>query len=94
MGRDNNQPHSGKALTNESNYPYIVELAVAASELDVELSRQIIGFHKSRQIEPRHGRRTFTGGQSYFRWCFSDLVTARAFIAQFGGKLCEAKPSI
>ena len=46
MGRDNNQPHSGKALTNESNYPYIVELAVAAGELDVELSRQIIGFHK------------------------------------------------
>ena len=94
MGRDNNQPHSGKALTNESNYPYIVEFAVAAGELDVELSRQIIGFHKSQQIEPRHGRRTFTGGQSYFRWCFSDLVTARAFIAQFGGKLCEAKPSI
>ena len=46
MGRDNNQPHSGKALTNESNCPYIVELAVAAGELDVELSRQIIGFHK------------------------------------------------
>ena len=50
MGRDNNQPHSGKALTNESNYPYIVEFAVAAGELDVELSRQIIGFHKSRQM--------------------------------------------
>jgi len=56
MGRENNQPHSGKALTNESKYPYIVELAVEASELDAELSRQIIGFHKSRQIELQHGR--------------------------------------
>jgi len=89
MGRDNNQPHSGKALTNESNYPCIVELAVAAGELDVELSRQIIGFHKSRQIEPRHGRRTFTGGQSYFRWCFSDLATARAFCERFDGALVQ-----
>ena len=89
MGRDNNQPHSGKALTNESNCPYIVELAVAAGELDVELSRQIIGFHKSQQIEPRHGRRTFTGGQSYFRWCFSDLATARAFCERFDGALVQ-----
>jgi len=32
IGRDNNQPHSGKALTNESKYPYIVELVVEAGE--------------------------------------------------------------
>ena len=87
MGRDNNQPHSGKALTNESKYPYIVDLAVEAGELDAELSRQIIGFHKSRQIEPRHGRRVFMGGQTYFRWCFSDLTAARAFLDRFGGAL-------
>jgi hypothetical protein len=89
MGRENNQPHSGKALTNESKYPYIVELAVEAGELDVELSRQIIGFHISRQIEPRHGRRISIGGQAYFRWCFSDLATARAFCERFDGPWCK-----
>ena len=89
MGRENNQPHSGKALTNESKYPYIVELAVKASELDAELSRQIIGFHKARQIEPRHGRRISIGGQAYFRWCFSHLATARAFGEQFDGALVQ-----
>jgi len=25
--------------------------------------------------------------QIYFRWCFSDSATARAFIEQFGGEL-------
>jgi hypothetical protein len=89
MGRENNQPHSGKALTNESKYPYIVELAVEARELDAELSRQIIGFHKSRQIEPRHGRRISIGGQAYFRWCFSDLATARTFCERFDGALVQ-----
>ena len=39
MGRDNNQPHSGKAVTNESQCPFIVELAAPTGELDVELGR-------------------------------------------------------
>jgi hypothetical protein len=28
-------------------------------------------------------------GKTYYRWCFSDLPTARAFIEQFGGSLYE-----
>jgi hypothetical protein len=67
----------------------IVELAVEAGELDAQLSRQIIGFHKSRQIEPRHGRRISIGGRAYFRWCFSDLATARAFCERFEGALVQ-----
>jgi hypothetical protein len=85
------QPYSVKALTNESKYPNIVELAVAADGLDIELSHRVIGFHKSRHIEPRHGRRIVRGGQVYYRWCFSDLATARDFIDQFGGELCESE---
>jgi hypothetical protein len=68
------QPHSGKAPTNESNYPYIVELVVATDGLSVELSRRILSFHQSRQIEPRYGRRIPRDGQIYYRWCFSDLA--------------------
>ena len=48
----------GKQLTNEGKYPHIVELAMRADGLDVELNRRMIEFHQSRQIQPRHGRRT------------------------------------
>ena len=76
---------AGKAVANETKYPFIIEVPVAANGLNVELNGQIIGFHKSRRIEPRFGRTIFREGQSYYRWCFSDLETARAFIEQFGG---------
>ena len=75
----------GKAVANESKHPFIVEVPVAASGLGVELNRQIVGFHTSRRIPPRFGRTIFRDGQSYYRWCFSDLETARAFLEQFGG---------
>ena len=68
----------GKAVANETKYPLIVEVPVAAKGLDIELNRQIVEFHKSRRIPPRFGRSIFRDGQSYYRWCFSDLETARA----------------
>ena len=76
---------SGKAVVNERKCPLVVEVPVAANGLDRELNRQIIGFHKSRNVEPRHGCITFRDEQTYYRWCFSDLETARAFAEQFGG---------
>ena len=42
------QPGSGKTLANERRYPNIVELAVPADGLEIELSRRIMEFHKSR----------------------------------------------
>ena len=77
----------GKAVANERKHPFIVEMPVAANGLDVELNRQIVGFHKSRGIPPRFGRTIFRDGQSYYRWCFFDLEMARAFVEQFGGAL-------
>ena len=79
---------TGKAFANENKYPFIVEVPVLANGLEVDLNRQIIGFHKSRRVPPRYGRTVFRDGQSYYRWCFSDLETARAFIDQFGGEFC------
>jgi hypothetical protein len=32
-------------------------------------------------------------GQTYFRWCFSDLITARAFMEQFDGKTYKQRPT-
>ena len=78
-----------KALINESKYPYIVELAVNTDELNVDLSRLMMDFHRSRKIQVRHGRRILREDQIFFRWCFRDLVTASAFLEQFGGILCE-----
>jgi hypothetical protein len=88
LGGDHDR--TGKGLHNERSYPYVVELAVGAEGLDVTPSRRIMIFHKSQSIQPKHGRTNFGGpkGSSY-RWCFSDLATARAFIEQFGGAFCK-----
>jgi hypothetical protein len=81
-----------KATTNEKKHPYVVELSIASDGLAVELSRQIMQFHKSRDIQPQYGRRTTTRrGRLYYRWCFSDLLIARAFAEEFSGEFC--KPS-
>jgi hypothetical protein len=83
------EPHTSRTIINESKYPYIVELAVDTDELSVELSRRMLHFHKSRNIHPRHGRRIIRETQIYFRWCFSESATARAFIEQFGGEILQ-----
>jgi hypothetical protein len=75
----------GKAVANERKYPFIVEVPVAANGLDVELNGQIVAFHKSRRIPPRFGRTIWRNEQRYYRWCFSELETARAFLERFGG---------
>jgi hypothetical protein len=75
----------GKAAANERKYPFIVEVPVAANGLDVELNRQIVAFHQSRGTPARFGRTVWRNEQRYYRWCFSDLETARAFVEQFGG---------
>jgi hypothetical protein len=78
-----------KAIANERKYPNIVELAVPAAGLQIELSRRIIQFHKSRRIQPRYGRKIVRENRIYSRWCFADLGTACDFIEQFGGALAE-----
>jgi len=76
---------SGRSKSNESRYPYIVELAVGKNGLDAKLGRQIMQFHNARRIEPRHGSTTVGRDGVYYRYCFSDLSKARAFVEQFGG---------
>jgi hypothetical protein len=81
------EPHTGRAIINENKYPDIVELAVDTGQLDIELSRRIFDFHRSRKIQVRHGRRIIREDKIYFRWCFSDLETAQSFVEQFGGTI-------
>jgi hypothetical protein len=85
-------PRRNKAMTNEISHPYVVELAVVGDALDVELSRRIMQFHESQPIQPRHGRRINTRrGKFHYRWCFSDLLIARAFAKQFGGDVIKLR---
>jgi hypothetical protein len=64
------KPRTGRALTNEIKYPYIVELPVALKELDAELSRQIIAFHTSRNIRAWHGRQIAKENKVLFSMVF------------------------
>ena len=88
-GRNMGQRFNWKAVANEKEYPYIVELVIAGGKLDVESSRRMMNFHRSRKIQARYGRRIIREGQIYFRWCFSDLETARAFMEQFDGEVLQ-----
>ncbi len=74
-----------RTLINEERYPYVVELAVPDGGFETELNNRIMGFHKSKRIQPRYGRRIIRDNQTYSRWCFSDLATARGFVEHFGG---------
>lgn len=78
-------PYSDNGLKNEGRFPYVIELVLPHGGLEIEKNRQIVGFHKSRRIEPRYGRRIVRDNQTYARWCFSDLSTARDFVEHFGG---------
>ena len=55
-----------QVLVNECKYPNIVELTFPADGLEFELNRRIIGFHKSRHIQPRHGRRSLERTEPIF----------------------------
>jgi hypothetical protein len=78
-------PRGVKQLANEIECPNVVELAFDAGGLDVELSRRIAQFHELRSIQPRSGRTVLRQREVHYRWCFSDSVTAHAFVKQFGG---------
>ena len=74
-------------MTNETNHPFIVEIAVGSDGLDFDLGRRIMQFHKSRRIQLRYGRIIpASRSKVHYRWCFSDLLIARAFAEQFGGQ--------
>ena len=82
-------PRTTKAVMNENKYPYIVEIVVVTDGLDVKLSRQIVRFHQSRRIRPRHGRTIVRHRAFRYHWCFTDLSIARDFAEQFGGEFCK-----
>jgi hypothetical protein len=59
---------AGKTAANEAKYPFVVEVPVDANGLNVELNRQIVGFHKWHHTTLRFGRTALRDGQIYFRF--------------------------
>jgi hypothetical protein len=79
--------HTEELATNEREYPNIVEVAVDGAESN----RRMLLFHESRGIGPRHGRIINRNGHAYYRFCFPDLATARAFVEQFSGEVLSSR---
>jgi hypothetical protein len=79
-------------LTNERDFPHLVELALPPEGFrDVLL--QIDAFHRERRIPVRRGRSRYEVKPFYIRFCFPDIATADAFRNRFGGEcLSYAKP--
>ena len=87
------QSDTDKPVTNEREYPNIVEVQVpvGSGPLDAELNRRMMLFHKLRGIGARHGRIINKNDKAYYRWCFSDLATAQAFAEQFDGEVLQSR---
>jgi chitinase len=54
-------PRITRTVINENKHPYVIELAFVSDELDsdaldIDFSRRIMQFHRSRHIQPRYGR--------------------------------------
>jgi hypothetical protein len=70
------------AHITEHRFPHIVEIVISPLGLDPQTSREIVDFHRSRNIQVRFGHAI----KNVCRWCFSDAATAEAFKEQFNGK--------
>jgi len=71
-------------LTNERNFPHVVELALSPEGFR-EVLVQINAFHSERHIPVRRGRSRYEVKPFYIRFCFPDAATADAFRSRFGG---------
>jgi hypothetical protein len=62
---------AGKTAANEAKYPFIVEVPIAANGLNVELNRQVVGFHKLHHTTLRFGLLHSETGKFFTAGAFS-----------------------
>jgi hypothetical protein len=81
-------------LTNERDFPYLVELKVALPPKGFRsLFLEIDAFHRERRIPVRRGRSRHEVKPFYIRFCFPDAATADAFRNRFGGECLTHAPA-
>jgi len=78
-------------LTNERDFPHLVELVVPPEGLRHVLL-QIDAFHHARRILVHRGRSRHVAERFHIRFCFSDTTTADAFRNRFGGECLTHGP--
>jgi len=78
-------------LTNERDFPHLVELAVPPGGFRSAFL-EFDAFHRERRIPVRRGRSRHEVKQVYFRFCFSDTATADAFRNRFWGECLTHAP--
>jgi hypothetical protein len=78
-------------LTNERDFPHLVELALPPGGFR-SFFLEIDTFHRERRIPVRRGRSRHEAEQSYIRFCFPDTATADAFRNRFGGECLTHAP--
>ena len=80
--------YKARASTRETerHYPHIVELMVPLKGFDTRLN-DMHERHTTRGIQSQRGSGHYHKGRHYVRWCFADPEDAKAFQAEFGGKL-------
>ena len=79
-------------LTNERDFPYLVELALPPEGFR-EVLLQIGAFHRERHIPVRRGRSRYGARPFYIRFCFPDPATVVAFCDRFGGERLTHAPA-
>jgi hypothetical protein len=58
--------------------------------IDSRGSSELLAINRQAETDGESsGSETCGEGKTYYRWCFSDPPTARAFFEQFGGSLHE-----
>ena len=72
-------------LTNERDFPYLVELALPPGGFR-SVFLEIDAFHRERRIPVRRGRSRHEVKPFYIRFCFPDTANADAFRNRFGGE--------
>ncbi len=72
-------------LTNEQDFPHLVELAVPQGGFRGAFL-EFDAFHQERRIPVRRGRSRHKAEQFYIRFCFADTAIADAFRNRFGGE--------
>jgi len=78
-------------LTNEQDFPHLVELAVPPGGFRGAFL-EFDAFHQERRIPVRRGRSRHEAEQFYIRFCFADTATADAFRNHFGGECLTYAP--
>jgi hypothetical protein len=79
-------------LTNERDFPYLVELTLPPGRFG-RIFLEIDAFHRERRIPVRRGRSRHEVKPFYIRFCFPDAATADAFRNRFGGECLTHTPA-